>query len=308
MNEGRYRAAESRLWQSVGVSPTERRVRLDRAGVTVRVLEVGNGPAVLFVHGATNGATSWASLVARLPGFRCILLDRPGCGLSDPLVSMSRGMDSLDVLADGLIVDVLDALGLASAHVAATSFGGYFAFRGAAAHPDRIDRIIEFSWPFGAPIARIPPMMRIAGVPVLRQLMARIPPNERAVKMMLRQIGLGAALDSGSFTQIDFEWYLSLLRDTNTVRNELRAAPRIILPVGGLNESVLLAQDVISKIRHPVYFLWGGLDPQGGAVDAEQFAGRFANAQLEMMPGAGHAPWMDDPEHAALATNRFLAP
>ena len=306
MNEQRFRAAETRLWQSVGVAPAERHVRLDRTGVTVRLLEVGVGPAVVFVHGATNGATSWASLAARLPGFRCILLDRPGCGLSDPVVGSNRGMDSLDKLADDLIVDVLDALDLQSAHVASTSFGGYFAFRGAAAHPDRIDRIIEYSWPFGAPIARIPPMMRIAGVPILRQLMSRIPPNQRAVKMMLRQIGLGAALQSGSFTQIDLDWYLSLLRDTNTVRNDLRAVPRIVLPIGGLNTRALLTQDVLSKVRHPVYFLWGGLDPQGGAVTAEQFAGRFVNAQLEMMPAAGHAPWMDDPDHAAMTTERFL--
>ena len=30
------------------------------------------------------------SLAARLPGFRCILLDRPGCGLSDPVVGRDK--------------------------------------------------------------------------------------------------------------------------------------------------------------------------------------------------------------------------
>lgn len=87
MNEARYRVAERRLWESKGVTPTERRLHLTRNGVDVRVLEAGNGPPVLFVHGGNVSGSSWAALVARLPGFRCIVLDRPGCGLSDPLAA-----------------------------------------------------------------------------------------------------------------------------------------------------------------------------------------------------------------------------
>ena len=52
----------------------------------------GEGPAVVFIHGASNGGSSWASLVARLDGFRCIMLDRPGCGLSDPLPTRPDGI------------------------------------------------------------------------------------------------------------------------------------------------------------------------------------------------------------------------
>ena len=58
------------------------RVQLDRTGVTVRVQEVGTGPPVVFVHGGSNGGASWARWSRRLDGFRCVVLDRPGCGLS----------------------------------------------------------------------------------------------------------------------------------------------------------------------------------------------------------------------------------
>jgi hypothetical protein len=75
LNEVRYREAERRLWESVGVTPTEQRLHLGRTGVTVRVQEVGQGPSVVFVHGASNCGTSWAPLVARLDGFRCVMLD-----------------------------------------------------------------------------------------------------------------------------------------------------------------------------------------------------------------------------------------
>ena len=75
--------------------PTERRARLDRTGLTVRIQKVGQGPAVVLVHGASNSGTSWAGLVARLGGFRCLLLDRPGCGLSDPLAAPFDGLERL---------------------------------------------------------------------------------------------------------------------------------------------------------------------------------------------------------------------
>jgi 2-hydroxy-6-oxonona-2,4-dienedioate hydrolase len=153
MNEARYREAERQLWESVGVTPTEQQLRLDRIGVTVRVQEVGVGPAVVFVHGSTNSGVSWAPLIARLNGFHCLLVDRPGCGLSEPLPNTLDDPVRLGTYGDALIVDVLDALGLDHAHVVATSFGGYFALRAAAAHPDRVDRVVEFGWTVGAPWA-----------------------------------------------------------------------------------------------------------------------------------------------------------
>lgn len=193
MNEVRYREAERRLWESVGVTPTEQRLHLGRTGVTLRVQEVGQGPAVVFVHGASNSGSSWAPLVARLDGFRCVVLDRPGCGLSDPLATGFDDLERLGAFADSLIVDVLDAMGLDGAHVVATSFGGYIALRTAAAHPDRIGRMVEFGWTVGAPIARMPLLMRLASVPMVGRLLTAVPPNERAVRAMFRAIGLRQA-------------------------------------------------------------------------------------------------------------------
>ena len=306
VNEGRFRHAEQRLWDSVGYSPTERRVRLERTDCTVRIQELGDGPAVVLVHGASNGGSSWASLVARLNGFRCIMLDRPGCGLSDALPSSLEGIADIQHYADGLITDLLDALGLANAHLVATSYGGYFALRAAAAHPDRIDRIVEFSWTVGAPMATVPLLMRLGTVPGAGWLMARVPPSERAVRMMLRQIGLGAALQSGRFTQEALDWYVALLRHTHTMRNDIKASPKLVSPIRGMNEQVLLPSSLLAGVQAPIFFLWGEDDPNGGAEVARRFVELLPNAELELMPGVGHAPWMDDPDHAALITRQFF--
>ena len=85
MNEAKYREAEERLWDSAGRKPIEHFVELPRNGVRVRVQEVGEGPPALFLHGGPNSGSTWAPLLEHLEGFRCLLLDRPGTGLSDPI-------------------------------------------------------------------------------------------------------------------------------------------------------------------------------------------------------------------------------
>jgi 2-hydroxy-6-oxonona-2,4-dienedioate hydrolase len=302
----RYRQSEQRLWASVGVEPTERRVRLHSGGV-VRVQETGDGPPVLLVHGAANAGTSWMSLMAKLPDFRCIALDRPGCGLSDPIVGGPlRNIEAIETYADRMLADVLDALELTSAAVLATSYGGYFAMRSAAAHPTRVDRIVEYSWLLGAPMDKVAMAMRLSALPGMRALTARMPVTRTMVKVLLRQIGLARAIDTGTFTDEMIDWYLSLQRDTDTMTNDLRSSPKVVTPVRGLDERLLHTDELLSKVTMPTLFLWGDEDPNGGEVVARRFVARLPDAQLEMVPRAGHAPWIDELELCADRTREFL--
>ena len=210
MDEARYRVAEQRLWSSLGREPTERRVHLPRTDVTVRVQELGDGPPVLFVHGASTSGSSWATLMASLAGFRCITLDRPGTGLSDALKRPPRNERELAGFADDLVVDVLDGLGLPSADLVGTSFGGYVTLRTAAAHPDRLGRIVELGWTVGAPATRLPVIMRLSSVLGAQRLAAALPANERMVRAMFRQIGLRQALAAGRIPQEVIDCYVAL--------------------------------------------------------------------------------------------------
>ena len=308
MDEVRFRRNESAVWASVGVTPSERRLRLERTACTVRVQESGSGQAVLFVHGAASGGTSWADLVARLPQLRCILVDRPGCALSDPLPAPLRSIEQIEAYADGFVVDVLDALDLERAHVVATSYGGYFALRSAAAHPDRSDRIVELGWTIGAPMSKVPFVLRLLAVPGIGRLLSGVMPiNERTVRRMLRQAGIGRALDSGAFSPVALVWFTSVLRDTPTMRNELAGTPRVILPIRGMNERVLLPAALRSSVLATVLFLWGDEDPNGGADIAHAFTASFPEARLELVSRAGHSPWIDEPVHIATKISAFLS-
>ena len=306
MNEAKYRAAERRYWALEGVAPAELWLDLPVTGTRVRVQIVGNGPTVVFVHGVNNSGTSWGPLAARMPGFRCLLLDRPGCGLSERLTTRFDDVEAFVPFAEAMIVEVLDALDLETAHVVATSLGGYHALRTAAAHPERVRRVVEFSFPIGAPIGDTPWVMRLAGVRSLARLMARVPVNDRMVRSMLAQAGLRQAIDHGQVSPEAIDWFRALMNHTDTLRNDIDAAPPILHPIRGMNDSLLLSDDVLGRIRAPMLFLWGADDPFGGQTVAREFVPKIAGAELQLMPDAGHAPWMDDPVRAAVATAEFL--
>ena len=302
----RFRDAEARLWRSVGVTPTERFVEL-RSGGNVRVQEIGSGPSVLFVHGVSVAGSTWCGLAAALSDFHCILLDRPGCGLSDPnptgqLTNLSAVLAS----ADDLIRNVLDALEIGRANIAATSYGGLFALRGAAAHPDRVDRLVEYSWPMGAPMSRIAMSMRMAALPGMQALPAKLPVTPRVVKAMLSGVGLKRAIRTGTFTDEMVDWTVSVMRDTDTLANDMRASPTLVTPIRGLNRDVLLSDETLAKVESPALFLWGDEDTNGGEDVAREFVPRFPNAHLEMIREAGHAPWIDELDLCVSATREFL--
>jgi pimeloyl-ACP methyl ester carboxylesterase len=306
MDEVRYREAERALWASFGAEPTEDRVTLPSTGTKVRVQTIGEGPPVLFIHGTSNCGASWAPLVAQLPRSRCLVPDRPGCGLSDPLPSRFEGVQQLVDFADDFVPTVLDALDIDRAAVVSTSFGGLLAVHSAAAHPERFDRLLHFAWTFGAPIEKFPLVMRLAGVRLLDHLLLSLPPSTGMVKSILRQIGLGDALAAGRISDEFLAWFQSMMRDTDTLRNELRTNPRLGTPIRGLNRDVLITDEVLGSVEVSTKFAWGTADPFGGADAARAFTQRIPGAELTLLEGMGHAPWIDDPERCADIATSFL--
>jgi pimeloyl-ACP methyl ester carboxylesterase len=293
------------LWDSFGLAPTEQRIHLQNLDVTVRVQEIGEGSPVVLIHGASVAGTSWLNLVQGLSGFRCIMVDRPGCGLSDPMPGKAD-IDAVRRAGDLLIPDLLDALGLPEAHVLGTSFGGFFALRAAAAAPERVDRVVLYSWSMGVPMDHTPLVMRFAGIPGIGQITARLPISRAAARMMLRQVGLKGAIDSGKFNAEMLDWFVALLRFTPTLLNEIRSTPKVITPLKGLNQAMLFTDELLARVKSPVYCLWGEDDPNGGSETAKQFVARLPQCTLELVADAGHAPWIDEPERAASSTLAFL--
>lgn len=268
--------------------------------------EVGHGDPLLLLHGASTSGTSWASLVARLTDFHCLVVDRPGTGLSEPMGRRIRDASDLRATADSFVPELLDGLGIPGAAVVATSFGGLFAFRGALASPKHVARIIEFGWSAGAPLPRMPLVMRLGSLPVLGSLSARVPANERAVRVMFRAAGMREAMDAGHVSHEAVRAYAALINETATLRNEIALGRAVVSPLRGIDPRLFLTAEERRSIRQPVRFIWGDRDVFGGIEIAREFAAAFPDARLEIVAGAGHSPWMDDADVAADLTRRAL--
>jgi 2-hydroxy-6-oxonona-2,4-dienedioate hydrolase len=303
MNELRYRQAEQRLWAHAGLAPAERRIRLASAGVRVRVQEVGEGPPILFIHpGGANAGATWALVAARLPYLRCLLVDRPGAGLSDPLQLDPAGLKDF---ADRFVPDVLDAFGIDQVDLVTGSIGGYIGLRSAAAHPDRIGRIVQLGCPPFLPKGRIPLFLRVMTLPGVWRLLRILPPTNDVLRKVYRWLGHERTLEANRIPGVLWDWQMALQRYTDTARNEYAQNARWAR-FGRADRSLILGRSLLRSIESPFHLLTAPDDPFGGTEVVEQLVADLPNAELEIVPDVGHWPWLHDPDHAARVIERFL--
>ncbi len=79
-----FEQAERRLFAACGVQVQSRRVRLADPPVGVRVLEAGDGPPLVLVHGSGMSASTWAPLMPYLGARQLIDSTSPGSGSATP--------------------------------------------------------------------------------------------------------------------------------------------------------------------------------------------------------------------------------
>src|SRR6185437_7079136 len=118
----------------------------DRAGRESYALVSGDGPCpTVLVHGGVGNTIEWAEIAARLDG-PVVIPDRPGFGLSHP-----HNYHQVDFRADAArwLLELTDGLGVQRIDLVGNSMGGFFAIAFAAAHPERVRRLILSGSPVG---------------------------------------------------------------------------------------------------------------------------------------------------------------
>lgn len=304
MDPSAYRASERALWDELGVLPRESFLDLERPSVRVRVQEVGDGPPVVFVHGGPNAGTTFATLAARLPHLRCIILDRPGCGLSEPVDYRS---DKLDVLAVDILTSLLDALALERADVVASSVGGLWSIWLALARPERLGRMVQLGATAGMPGLKVPLFMRLMSTPGLNRLMTAGTPSVKMMQSIYRQIGHGRSVRAGVISDAYWAWTVALGVHTETMKHELRLVETAVSPFVGMRACARLQEDDLRALRLPLLWLWGDADPFGDVSVLARARAATNDSAASIVEGGGHLPWLDDPARAAAAVTAHLA-
>jgi 2-hydroxy-6-oxonona-2,4-dienedioate hydrolase len=276
------------MWDDLVAVPV-RQHYVQAAGTRTRVVEAGEGPPLVFVHGTGGHLEAYSRNLSTLAErFRVITYDMAGHGFSE---KPDRPY-TIDFLSDHL-VGLLDALGVERAHVSGESLGGWVAAWTAAHHPERVDRLI-----LNTP-------GNIA--------------NKPAVMEKVKQSSLAAArTPTLEAVRARVEW---LFHDTSFVTDELvRLRQRIYSQPGFVRamEHIVSVQDPevrkafawgpewCGRITAPTLLLWTDHDPTGGLDEADLLLQWIPGSELHVIEGAGHWPQWERPREFADVHVDFL--
>ena len=297
-----FEQAERRLFAACGVQVASRRVRLADPPVAVRVLEVGDGPPLVLVHGSGMSASTWGPLMPYLGTHRLIAFDLPGFGLSDPF---DYGGRSLRAHAVAQLTSLLDALGLERAPIVGTSLGGMWALCLALDAPDRIAALASL----GVPAVALPgmhgdPFFTALSTPGLRQLAARIrSPNVATTRRSLARGVIGPRAAKRAPDGL-FEVVHEGMRQPG-FRTAMLSHMRLAMRLGRPRPENFLSDAELRRLTVPVLMIWGNEDPYGGPEIGQRACSLLPDAHLEVIPGR-HAPFLDDPERCGALIDELL--
>lgn len=253
----------------------ERLVRLPAGPVAYR--ECGEGLPVVFVHGGLANADLWREVVPALRAKGAYRLISPDWPLGSHRHPMASGADVTPPGIVRIIVDFLDALGLDRVVVVANDAGGAISQMLAAAHPERIDRLVLTSCDqyLQFPPRWLKPVRWVAAVPGAADLVARSfgsPVVHRPFFWSVARTPLPPAIR---------ESYLRPMLDDRRIRDELVRFFRGTRP-----RHTLRAARALRGFDRPALVLWGGSDQWFSRRGGRRLAGVMARARFEVIPRA----------------------
>lgn len=269
------------------------------SGGRVHVIEAGDGPPIVLIHGSSTSSILMLPLLERLHGVWGIAVDRPGFGLSDPAnVPRERfrqfAIDWLDA--------ALDALGLDAAALAGSSMGGTWALWYALAHPERVHRLVLLGAAPLLPGTRVPTPLRVMAIPQVGSWLQRVmKPSPKTVVKMMASMGERETIVRFP-AQID-----ALVAEGNDPivgrvnMSELRAA---ISPFG-FRGAMRVRPDELRDLKTSTLLVWGDHEPVGSLKVARATRDLIPGARLEILP-AGHAPWLGNLDQTADLVSDFI--
>jgi pimeloyl-ACP methyl ester carboxylesterase len=260
-------------------------------GVASPVLQAGDRSsreAVVFVHGNPGPKEDWEDLLTRTADFaRAVAPDMPGYGAADK-------PPDFDYTADGYarhLAGILDQLGIDRVHLVMHDFGGPWGLLWAVQHPEAFASatlintgvLLDYRWHRLARIWRVPALgeafMASTTKPAFRVLLSR---------------------DNPRLPPPAGERLYEAMRGWGTKRAVLklyRATPASAM--GAL-------RDPLRALERPALVVWGTEDAYIPWKQAERQRESFPSAEVALLEGLGHWPFLEDPARVAEHVIPFL--
>ena len=98
--------------------------------------------------------------------------------------------------------------------------------------------------------------------------------------------------------QVYVDWKVEMT-NTRDWRVNDRKMVRAITGRGGWKPGLTFDADDLSSVSVPVLMIYGTGDPIASVETWQSFVARIPEGSLDVIEGAGHLPWFDNPEHVA---------
>ncbi|MFJ3215482.1 alpha/beta fold hydrolase [Kitasatospora sp. NPDC086801] len=253
----------------------------------VSVRESGTGTPLVLLHAFPLNAAMWSAQLDALPGLtgdeaRVLAPDQRGFGGTE----LGADEPSLDLVADDLAL-LLDAAGIGRAVVGGLSMGGYVALAFARRHPDRLAGLL---------LANTRATADTDAVRANRERIAAAVTARDSVRLLLdEQVAAGQL---GPDSRHLVERVQSLVA---------AASPAAVAWAHRAMAARPDALDVLAGLRVPTAVVAGAQDALVAPEEAELMLRARPDAELTVIPGAGHLSALEAPEAFNTAVRDLLA-
>jgi pimeloyl-ACP methyl ester carboxylesterase len=285
-----YGPPAASAWRAIDWRAHRRWIEVD--GAWANVVELGEGPPLVFVHGLSG---CWQNWLENVPHFarthRTIAVDLPGFGGSQ----MPR--EQITIAGYARFLDrLMGLLELDAAAVVGNSMGGFVAAELAIAFPQRVERLALVSAAgISAEHVQREPVLAVARAMALTAGWSASRLHLFARRPRLRSAALGLVCR----------------------RPELLPAPVAFeLMQGSGKEGFLPALEAtlgypiaerLPQIACPALIVWGANDRIIPVRDADAFERLIPNARKLVYPDTGHVAMLERPERFNADLEAFLA-
>jgi pimeloyl-ACP methyl ester carboxylesterase len=247
--------------------------KLNRDGVNIHYEVHGSGPPLILTHGYSSTSGMWQGQIAALSRhYKLVLWDMRGHGQSDYPDDVAAYSEALTV-AD--IAALLDAVGAEKAIVGGLSLGGYMSLAFYRSHPERVRALLI-----------------IDTGPGFKKDDARDAWNKRAHETAARFDSEGLAV----LKSLSAERASVTHRDASGLARAAR---------GMLTQRDASVMATLPTIKVPSLVVVGADDTPFLAA-SDYMAAKIPGAEKVVIPAAGHAANIDQPEAFNAAVLSFL--
>jgi pimeloyl-ACP methyl ester carboxylesterase len=250
-------------------------------GLEIAYERVGEGPPIVFAHGAAADGRTWRPQLAGLcDEFTVIAWDEPGAGRSSDVPAGFELADYAHCLAS-----VIETVAGGPAHVAGLSWGGTVVLELYRHHPGLVATLVladtYTGWKGSLPAEEV--RARVAEV----RRMLKAPASE----FDPTPPGLFAGDPPAEFVPL-----------LEVVAAEVR--PESLAHSLSVMAEVDLS-GLLPRIAVPTLLIWGELDARSPLGIAHRFEDAIPDAELVVIPGAGHDSNLERPEQFNRAVREF---